>query len=160
MANQKNTNTYAVTSKVTVPASANGTGTIVTDGKAIKGTGTKFKTLSELRRGCFIVSIGADEMREVKEVESDTFARLGEAFLVDLTSAAPLIIDSTDLNIKAISVGIISGLTDGEIDGKVFVNNTSYTFEKNGNNRRGDRDYIDPIIIDGTSTSIDVIILK
>lgn len=160
MANFKNTNVYKVTTKTTVPAPTAGTGTIVTAGISVKGTSTLFRSGGELQKGAWIVSIGADELRQVVSVESDTLAILSNAFSSDITTSTPSIIKTTDLNIKTISVGILSGLTDGEIDGVAFVNNTSYTFEKNGNSRDNFKSFIDPIIIDGDSTIIDVEIVR
>lgn len=156
MTNFTNTVPYKVTAKDTVPASVNGTGTIVTAGKGIVGTGTKFKSLGELQAGSYIVSLAADEIRLVLEIESDTFARLSQPFTSDLTSATPVIIRKRDLNIKTLSVGILSGASDGEINGSVLSNGTSEVFTKEGNSRSRKRDFVDPIIIDGTGTSITV----
>lgn len=158
MANSTNTNPYKVTSKVTIPAAANGTGTIVTQGKAIVGTSTLFKAGGELRRGCWIVDIAADEMRQVDSVESDTLAYLTEAFSSDITSSTPSIISTVDLNNRTISFGILSGLADGEVNGMVFDNGTSFVFTKEGDTKGNFKSFQDPVIVDGTGTTITITI--
>jgi len=120
------------------------------------GTGTLFH--SQMRKGSWLVDIANDEIRVVDNVASDTEATLSNAFSSDLSSAAPSIIANTDLNIKTISVGIESGLSDGEIDGIVFGNGKTYVFTKSGDGKDGFKSFIDPIIIDGTGTTIDVTI--
>ena len=158
MANFKNTEPYKVTTKTTAPAPANGTGTIVTDRTAVIGTGTAFQ--SELRRGSWLVSLAADEIRIVTKVESDTFARVREPFTADITSSTPSIIANTSMNIRTLSVGIKEGLTDGEVDGSVLTNGTSLVFTKEGDSKDNFKNFNDPLIIDGTGTIIDVVISR
>ena len=157
----KNDNYYLVTTKTSVPAPANGTGTIGTQGIGIVGTGTKFITNSELQKGSWIVDTAQDEVRIVDRVDSDTVAYLREAFSSDITpGATPSIIHNTSLNVKEISVGIASGGVDGEIDGVVLVAGTSVVFSKSSDSKDGFKSFVDPIIVDGTGTSILVSIIR
>ena len=160
MANFKNTDFYKVTNaKTTVPAPANGTGTIETVDNKVVGTGTSF--LTGMKAGSWLVKIASDEIRKVISVKSDTEATLSEAFTIDISSGAtPSIISPASLNFISISVGILSGLTDGEIDGTVFDNGTSVVFTKAGAVKTGSRNFVDPIIIDGVGTVITVVTLK
>lgn len=160
MANFKNTEYYRITNtKTTVPAPANGTGTIDTDGKSVIGTGTLF--LSEMRAGAWLVDTSQDEVRKVLQVESDTLAYLSNAFSSDIAAlTTPSIIASDDLNIRGLSVAILSGLTDGEIDGVVFDNGDSVVFGKFSDNKDGFKSFVDPIIVEATGTDVKVTILR
>jgi len=152
MANFTNNEFFKVTTKTTVPAPANGTGTIETEGTGVIGTGTSFR--SEMRKGSWLVKIGSDEIRVVERVESDTLAILREAFTVDIAAlTTPSIISNTSLNIKTLSVGILTGLNDGELNGVVLDNGTSIVFTKEGNDKDGFKSFIDPVIIDAATNS-------
>ena len=160
MANYKNTDYYRITNtKTTVPAPANGTGTIETVGDAVKGTGTAF--LSEMRAGAWLTKVASDEVRKVLRVESDTLAYLDNGFTVDIAAAStPSIINSIDMNIRGLSVAILSGLADGEIDGTVFDNGDSVVFGKFSDNKDGFKSFVDPIIVDAVGTDVKVTILR
>ena len=153
MANFKNSNYYRITAKQTLPASANGTGTISTLGQSVIGVGTAFK--SEMPVGSWLTSLTANEIRKVVSVSSDTEALLSDAFTVDIAAlTAPNIIHGRDCNVKAISVAIKAGLADGEIDGLALANGTGHTWSKDGNSMKANGDYVDPIIVNGTGTVI------
>ncbi len=151
--NYKNSNYLRVdNAKQTIPSTANGTGTIVTEGKHVVGTNTLF--LSEMPVGSWIYSASQNEIRKVVNVIDNTKAYLSNAFTVDLVAAAPAIIHARNTNVKAISVAIKAGLADGAIDGVTLSNGTGMTFSKDGNSMKAIGDYVDPIIADGTGTVI------
>lgn len=155
---RKNTIYYRVTDKQTVPASATGTGTVDTQGVMVTGTGTLFQT--EMPAGSWLVDFATDQIAKVKKVYSNTSAELLTGFTVDLSGAAAEIIHNNEASVCTISVAIKSGDGDGEIDGVVFDNGDTLTFSKDSRDNSSARDLVDPIIIDGTSTSIKVLIQK
>lgn len=156
MINFKNTLFYLVTGAQTVPAHIAGTGTIVTLGTAVQGTGTKFK--AEMAVGSWLVSQSANEIRKIKSVESDTLAYMEQALSVDLGSSTPAIIPADKAKPVTISVSVPSGLTDGVVDGAALKNGTGLTFSKDSRDHSAARDVVDPLIVDGSSTSIQVLI--
>jgi len=161
MANFKNDNSSIVTTLTTVPAPVTtGSGTIITQGTGIVGTGTFFKTGSELKRGDWIVDTAQNEVRRVVRVKNDTNAYMSNAFTADLTSTALLRIPGENTNIKMMSLAIEAGLTDGTIDGVAFKNGTTRTFNKGSDDRDGFKSFVNPVVINGTSTTIDVITLE
>lgn len=159
MANYKNSNFYRITGKQSLPAASTKTGTIETVGTAVIGTGTSF--LTEIPVGSWIVDLAQDEVRKVIDVQSDTAATISNAFTADLAAATALsAIHERDTNVVSISVSIKSALADGELDGLVFTNGTGLTFSKDSRDVKAKNDFIDPIIVDGTGTVIQAMILK
>lgn len=156
MTNFKNTVYFVSSTKQTVPASANGTGTIITSGKNVTGTGTSFKT--EMPVGSWLVDLSQDEVRKVLEVLSDTEAILDHAFSVDLSSAAPNIIPSKDAKPVSIAIQIVSGSGNGLIDGEVMYDGTSVSFSKDSRPQTNFNDSVDPLILDAASTVAQVLI--
>lgn len=158
MANFKNTIYEYTTTKRTVPLSGTKTGTCITEGTIVTGTGTSF--LSEMPAGSWLVDLSANEIRKVIRVDSDTSAVLQQAFTVDLASAAPDVILASDLNIVTISLSIPTGGANGEIDGVTFPVGQSITFSKDGRSTSSTRDFIDPLIVDATGTTMMILISK
>ncbi len=157
MTNFKTTIYKLITDKRTIPFNSNGTGTIETKGSAVFGTGTAFKT--EMPAGSWLVVENDDELRYVERVDSDTKAFLSQGFTSDISAGAtPSIIPRKDVNVVAISIQILSGLEDGEVDGEVFPNGSSMTFTKESRDKSGKRDVIQPIIVDATGTEMQVLI--
>lgn len=154
--NFKNDQYLPITSKQTLPASADGTGTISTLGTAVIGIGTSFKT--EMPLGSWLVDLSANEIRIVKDVTSDTLARLENAFTSDISaSTTPNIIHRKDLGVVAISVKAIGG--DVKIDGYTLQEGESLTFDKD-RDRSSHRDLVDPIIADPNGNTINTIIFR
>lgn len=156
MANFKNTLFYLVTGAQTVPANIAGTGTIVTLGTAVQGTGTKFK--SEMAVGSWLVSQSANEIRKIKSVESDTLAYMEQALSVDLGSSTPAIIPADKAKPVTISVSVPAGLTAGTVDNVALAAGTGLTFSKDSRDHSAARDIVDPILVNGTSTTMQVLI--
>lgn len=154
--NYKNTIYYLVTTKQTVPANANGSGTVVTTGIAVQGTGTLFKT--EMPVGSWLVDMTQYEIRRVIRVDSDTLAYLDVAFSSNVSSVAPAIIPADKAKPVTISVSIPSGLGNGEVDHVVLTAGTGLTFSKDSRDHSAARDIVDPIIVNGTGTSMQILI--
>jgi len=158
MANFKNSIYEYTTTKRTVPLSGAKTGTCITEGTIVTGTGTSF--LSQMPAGSWLVDLSANEIRKVIRVDSDTSAVLQQAFTVDLASAAPDVILASDLNIVTISLSIPTGGANGEIDGVTFPVGQSITFSKDSRSTSSTRDFIDPLIVDATETTMMILISK
>lgn len=157
MANFKNSNYFTVTGKQTVPANANGTGTIETVGKAVKGTGTLFTT--EMPVGSWLVDESQDEIRIVTSVTSDTLAYVSNPFTTDIPAlTTPSIIAAKDAKAVSIAVAIPAGLAAGEIDGVAFAGGSSIAFSKDSRDHSASRDLVDPLIVDGTGTTMQILI--
>lgn len=157
MANFKNSLYYLVTDKRTVPANANATGTIKTVGTAVIGTNTLFKT--EMPIGSWLVDESQDEIRQITRVESDTLAYFGNAFTSDISlGTTPSVIHSKDAKPVSIAVSIPASANDGEVDGATFTKGSSLSFSKDSTGRSDARSLVNPIIVDGTGTTIQVLI--
>lgn len=158
-------NTYdVITDKRAIPYASNGTGTIITTGIAITGTGTSF--LSELPAGSWIVDLTQDELRKVVRVDSDTVAILDYAFTSDLSSQTPSIIAKKDTSVTEVSIIIPlvdeagTSYTFGKINNKTFPSGLPFELSKAGRDDSDTQDFIDPVIVDATGTLMCVITLK
>lgn len=159
MANFKNTFYDLITDKRTIPYNETATGTCSTNGTRVDGVGTLFR--SEMRSGSWLVDLTNNEIREVDSVESDTVAFLKQAFTSDLASGAFEIIKATEAQVVSIGVQVpSSAAADAELDGSVFAKGTSLTFSKDSRDGNKSKDFIDPIIVDASGTSVQVLIMK
>ena len=136
----------------TVPLSTAGTGTITTSGIGVVGSGTSFTT--ELSKGAWIFN-DTDEIRRVNYVESDTVAYLEDAFSSEFSADAFSYIKSNKSQCKSISVAVPLGEANATINGGDLVAGRPVTNEKTGNSNNGSRDFVNPVIIDATSTLVD-----
>lgn len=146
--------------KTTIPESITGTGTIETIGTRVIGTGTAFR--SEIRKGSWIVDLTQDEIREVDSVESDTVAYIKQAFSADLPALTLLDkISATETSVVAISAQVpSSAAADATMDGEILPKGTSITFSKDSRDGNKSKDFIDPVIIDASGTTVQVLIMK
>ena len=151
--------TVASATKVTVPASANSSGTIVTNGLGVTGTLTKF--LTELPLCSWIYNSSTNELRRVTQVMSDTYAILEEKFSSEISGTAPAIINAKDAKAKQYTFTALS------VAGKLYDNtgtaitslpvNIPIVRSKLGNGRSSRADLLSPVIIEaGSGGSIDV----
>ena len=160
MANpNKNTQYYKLTTKTSVPAPANKTGTIETVGVAVKGTGTLFTT--EMQVGSWIIDTSQDELRRVIKVESDTLAFISDTFTVNIAAATtPSVIKNEDLNVREIAIAIPLGQADGEIDGTALEAGLPVSFGKNSDTKGNFKSFIHPVIVDASGTEANITILR
>lgn len=154
MSNNKNSQFYALTIHDTVPASALKTGTIRTIGINVIGTGTLF--LSEVKPFDWIVDITNDEIRKVVTRRDDTYLAIDSPFTSDIAAGHDVRVVRS--RAKEISVSN-EGAANGEVDNQVFLRGASLTFSKSSKTPNGS-DFIDPILVDATGTTIMVSILK
>jgi hypothetical protein len=151
---RKNSAYYAVTTKVTVPATSTKTGTITTAGKNVVGVGTKFTT--EIKKGDWIADLVTNnELRVVTDVRDDLFLTIDSAFTADIAGATLTVVRS---RAKQVSLANAGGAA-ATIDGVTFAVGESVTYPKSNKNPDG-KDFIDPLLVNGTGTTIKVQIQK
>lgn len=158
--NYKNTKFSVLTGKQTVPASISATGTIVTSGITVTGTGTKF--LSQMMAGSWIFSTTQNEIRKVVRVDSDLVAYIDKPFGSNVASTALLIIPESDTHIVTMTLIATSGTPtiDGIAYGGALTSIPVITLTKEGRSTSSTRDFIDPVIVDATGGSMTVITLR
>lgn len=146
---------YSITTLTSVPAESTGTGTIETVGKVINGAGTAF--LTELPVGSYVLSLSAGELRKVVKVSSNVLAFLDNAFSFDIAAASALkYIPENKTHIAEISAIADAGTGDFDINGVVWPDGIEYKASKVNRERQSNVDFIDPIILDGTGTTVKV----
>ncbi len=152
----KNSKFYQITStKTTVPALSLKTGTIATVGTQLIGSGTSF--LSTIQKGDWIVDIVTNnEVRKVVAKFSDTVAQIDSPFSVDIVAGAAFNVVRSRAKHVQISN---SGGASATIDGTTMVQGETITYSKAEKLPNGS-DFIDPLIVDASSTTVDVSILK
>lgn len=147
---------FITNTKVSIPQNESGSGTIVTFGEAIVGTGTSF--LTQMIAGSYLVSIAQNECRRVVRVDSDTKAFLEKPFSYNLAvAAAPQIIKKHKASPREISIKIDSADADGQLDGVAFSG--ILTLSKASSDRTSKWDNIDPVVVNALGTAIEVSIL-
>jgi hypothetical protein len=157
MSNQKNTFYDVVTDKRTVPYNSTKTGTITTLAKDVVGVGTLFTT--ELKAGDWIYVAAQNELRQITGVFDDTSLEITHGFTVELAAAPIIVTPKSDL--VEISAVIPTGSAPGEIDGKVLYAGLGMSWGKASRERsHAPTDFVDPIIINGTGTTIVLLTLK
>jgi hypothetical protein len=157
--NNKNSIYYVSTINQTVPLSTIQTGTIETLDSAVVGTGTKFKT--EMPAGSWLVDLTQNEIRKVKDVESDVLAYVDAPFTLDLAALTALnVILAKDAKCVSIALQVPAGGAAATLDGYPFPAGTSVAFSKDSRDHSAARDLVDPVIIDASGTSVQVLIQK
>ncbi len=151
-------NTYGppITSLTTVPSPVAKTGTLTSSGTVVKGTGTDFKG-EDVREGDFIWDAAQGEIRKiVSSSYSSQLLEIDTPFTADLAAVALVIVKAG----KILSVSFAnSGAANGLIDGNAIIPFQTMTMKRDVSNRKGD-EHIDPVIVDGTGTTIEVLNIK
>lgn len=138
-----------VSAKQTIPASVGCTGTFITQGTGIVGTGTLFFT--ELPINSYVYDASSNEIRRVTRVDSNTTAWLTKAFTADLSSAQHQIISASKCTAKqyvftaVTAVGQQVDNTGTLVDS--FPVGVPIYISKLGNSRTSFRDLLKPVII-------------
>lgn len=153
MANYTNTPYDNISNKRSIPYSASNTGTIGTQGIAVEGVSTLF--LTEMLAGAVIVDLTNWEWRKVVRVDSNTLAYIEKPFTADLANGTtPNVIPHTTSRAKGIYIST---------PGAAFIDNKAFTgalaLDKAANEKSGRRDFVDPIIVDATGTTMQVEII-
>ncbi len=154
MSNSKNSEYYLITTHTVVPAPSTKTGTIQTVGINVIGTGTAF--ISEIKPHDWIVDITNDEARMVTSVRDNNYLAIKSSFTSDFAPGTALVVVRS--RAKEISV-VNEGAAAGTVDGVAFSRGSVLTFTKSNKLPNGS-DFIDPIFVNGTGTTIAVSITK
>lgn len=109
----------------------------------------------QVKVGDWIVDLSQDEVQRVEEIIDDTHMYLRDAFTSDL-SGSDLEVSPCSPRPREISVLIPNGLADGEIDGVAWTAGVGFSAAKMNKDKMGVNDYINPIVVDATGTTMKV----
>ncbi len=157
MANPTTNSQYLakITTNTTLPLPVSISGTFVTSGTTVTGTGTKFT--SECVVGDWIFNAATYEVRRIDFIVSDTLLAIESAFTSDIGSGIDIKVPLIP-RVKQISVANEGGAS-GKINGVAFLAGATANWGKEARTKTGAYDYVDPICIDGTGTSIQASLL-
>jgi hypothetical protein len=166
MASNNSNDIYdVITDKRIVPYASNGTGTIITQGTGVVGTGTLFE--KEMPVGSYLVDLAHNEYRLVVRLsttDANTIAELDKPFTTDLGSSTPSIIHSKFAKPFEISViiPVLNSSGSSNASGFIINNRTAtakyfpvgvpYTPSKANRERSAVNDFIKPLIVDFSGT--------
>lgn len=149
---------YTQATKDTVPASAAVTGTIETVGRKVIGTNTLFTTEYQVNDWLYVAAQSA--VRKVVSINSNTEMTLDVAFGSDVAAGGtPKRVPYQTCRFMKIHN---SGGGTATIDGQNLITTTIAEFSKVGafGSSTALKDFIDPIVLDGTSSTCQVTIVK
>lgn len=147
----KNKNIAPITSLKTIPEGVSKPGTITSVGTVVTGASTDFKAIHP---GFWIYDAAQAEVRRVESVSySQQVLSIDEPFTADLSAVALVVIPTPE--ITSLSLFIKAGLADGLIDGNTFPAGIKLFIGPGDGPKKG-KAPIDPLVIDGTGTSITV----
>jgi len=145
-----------ITTLTPFPLPETKTGLIDSSLTVVKGTGTDF-TEEDIRKGDFLWNQVQGELRKiVGKSYSSEILNIDSPFTTDL-AGEPLVIVKAN-QIKSVSLSNIGGAA-GTVDGEVIAILQTLSFGRNESGTGGD-EYIDPVIINGTGTSIQILKTK
>lgn len=144
--NYKNSFIESFQIKRTIPVNATKTGTLVTAGVKVIGTGTLFTT--EAKVGDWIYVAAQNELRRIVSISDNLSLTIDNAFTTPLAGGVFVLTPKSDL--KEITV-IVGPGGAAVIDGVSVPASSTWTFDKTQRERTsGPNDFIDPIIVDAT----------
>lgn len=152
-----NTVFYVQSTKDTVPASASVSGTIATVGEKVIGTNTKFTSEFQIYDCLYVAA--KSQYRIVVNIVSDTEMTLNEGFTTDVTAGGtPKIVkrfQTTKIAVENVGAGTAT------IDGQNLTASKSVVFEKQPyGSSRAISDFLNPILVDATSSNCNITIVK
>lgn len=150
MANKNSVNGQ-LTTLDTIPLSLTATGTMSSDftTKWVIGIGTAF--LSEFKDGDWVFDTTNNQIARIDRVISDTEIHLEDAFEANI--AAPIAFKKVaQSRTREISVTNVGGV-DTTIDGVTFKANLSKSWEEHMMYNGTQRDFVDPVIVDGATSA-------
>jgi hypothetical protein len=151
----KNKNIAPITSLKTIPEGVSKPGTITSVGTVVTGTSTDFKSIHP---GFWIYDAAQAEVRRVESVSySQQVLSIDEPFSADLSAVALVVIPTPE--ITSLSLFIKPGLSDGLVDGNTLPAGLKM-FVGSDDGPKGVSMPIDPLVVDGTGTSITVFEVK
>ncbi len=151
----KNKNIAPITALKTIPEGVSKAGTITSSGTVVTGASTDFKSIHP---GFWIYDAAQAEVRRVESVSySQQVLSIDEPFTADLSAVALVVIPTPE--ITSLSLFIKVGLSDGLVDGNTLPAGLKM-FIGSDDGPKGVSMPIDPLVINGTGTSITVFEVK
>jgi len=145
-----------ITTLTPFPLPETKTGVIDSSLTVVKGIGTDF-TEEDIRKGDFLWNQAQGELRKiVGKSYSSEILNIDVPFTIAL-AGAPLVIVKAG-QVKAVSLSNVGGVS-GTIDGEIIDVLQTISFGRNESGTGGD-EYIDPVIVDGTGTKIQILKTK
>jgi len=145
-----------ITTLTPFPLPETKTGVIDSSLTVVKGIGTDF-TEEDIRKGDFLWNQAQGELRKIiGKSYSSEILNIDSPFTLDL-AAAPLVVVKAN-QVKSVSLSNV-GAAVGTIDGEIIAVLQTISFGRNESGVGGD-EYIDPVIVDGTGTSIQTLKTK
>lgn len=141
------------TAIASVPADISKAGTLDSVDVKVTGTGTAFKSDGRIREGDWIYDPAQAELRKIKRIIDDENLVLEDAFTSDLSGVAFRL--TYQSRAKEISVTNV-GLANATIDGGVFEAGISKSITKGSTTLTSQNSFVDPIVVDASSTVISV----
>lgn len=137
---------YVQTTDDTVPASTAGTGTYVSSGTRVTGTGTNFTLLEP---NDYIVSTTEKLVRRVQRVLSDTSLILDEAFPNNVSGDAFKYIKWRNAKITDLSVG--AGTSGTSVDGQALAAGDSVNRQVSEQDKFEGGTFLTPVFVEGST---------
>ena len=147
----KNHSKYILTTLDTIPSSVAKTGTLISEGKFVTGTGTKFK--SEVLVGDWVFDEAQGEMSRIITIMDDEKMYIEDAFTVDLAGIP--FISTAQSRMRELSIANRGG-SNTTVDGEVFASLEVSTFGEEMMYKGAQRDFVDPVVVDGATSNITV----
>ena len=147
------------TAKQMIPKEKTLSGNVSTQGIWIVGD-VNSKFLEEMPTGSYFVDFTHNEFREVVNVQSNSLAQMAYKLTNDLASASQKAVDFKDLNLKKIGLTPVSaGATMADNTGTLITIPTAgIEFTKTGNDDSAGKDMITPVMVDGSTHNIFVVL--
>lgn len=153
----KNTNIAPITGLVTIPAGVAKAGTLDSIGTRVIGTLTDFKSL---RPGDWIYDAAQAEVRRIESIsktETTQLLYINTPFTAPLSAVALVVIPAPE--IFSLTLFIKASLADGLVDGNTLPAGLKMTIGSADGPKRG-KSPIDPVVVNGSLTSITVLEVK
>lgn len=145
--------------KNTFPLSVSKTGTIAIQATFTRviGTGTLFT--KELEVGGWIYVPAQNEFRKITGIDTNTEMSIDKPFSAVVNAGTALLYIAPTVYCE-IGVVIPPGLADGAINTQLLTNGIPVNWSKASRDNSGDRDLIDPVLLDATGTVMHIIGVK
>lgn len=113
----------------------------------VSSVGTAF--LTELKIGDWLVDFTNNELRKIVEIISNDNLTVNYNFSNTVAAASVI----TTIGSSYVEQSIVFNPTAGLVDGVALPANIGFSWGKQGRTTSGDKDFVDPIIVDATATN-------
>lgn len=145
-----------ITTLTPFPLPVTKTGIIDSSLTVVKGIGTDFNE-EDIKKGDFLWNQAQGELRKITgKSYSSEILNIDTPFTADLVGQPLTIVKAAQ--VKSITL-LNNGAAPGTIDGQTIAVFQTISFGRNESGTGGD-EYIDPVIVDGTGTSIQILKTK